>query len=52
MPVQLGMPTLFECPALDQSLELCSELWLDFVELIMNQLEYQLNSIDSSQKED
>ena len=45
IPIQFGMPTLIECPTLDQSLELCSELGLDFVELNMNLPEYQLDSI-------
>ena len=40
------MPTLIECPTLEQSLILCSELELDFVELNMNLPEYQLDRLD------
>ena len=40
------MPTLIERPSLKQSLALCSELGLDFVELNMNLPEYQLENIN------
>jgi hypothetical protein len=46
LTVQLGIPTLIECPSLEQSLVLCSELGLDFIELNMNLPEYQLDRID------
>ncbi|MDR0999896.1 MAG: sugar phosphate isomerase/epimerase [Clostridiales bacterium] len=46
MPIHYGMPTLIECPSLEQSLSLCSELELEFVELNMNLPEYQLDRID------
>jgi len=48
MPIQFGMPTLIECPRLDQSLKLCTELQLDFVEINMNLPEYQLVNMDSN----
>lgn len=48
MPIHFGMPTLIECPHLEQSLLLCSEMGLDFVELNMNLSEYQLDRIDIS----
>lgn len=44
--ISFGMPTLLERPALEQSLEQCSELGLDFIELNMNLPEYQLANID------
>ena len=46
--IQLGMPTLIEHSSLDQSLALCLELGLDFVELNMNLPEYQLDNINAS----
>jgi len=46
MSIHFGMPTLIECPSLKQSLSLCSELGLDFVELNMNLPEYQLDRIN------
>ena len=48
MPIHFGMPTLIECPSLEQSLMLCSELGLDFVELNMNLPEYQLDQINTA----
>ena len=47
-PIHFGMPTLIESPSLMQSLNLCAELGLDFVELNMNLPEYQLENIDAS----
>ena len=44
--MHFGMPTLIECPSLEQSLILCSGLGLDFVELNMNLPEYQLDQFD------
>ena len=46
MHIQFGMPTLIECPSLNQSLALCTELSLDFVEVNMNLPEYQLPNMD------
>jgi len=40
------MPTLIENPSLEQSLTLCSELGLDFIELNMNLLDYQTDELD------
>jgi sugar phosphate isomerase/epimerase len=48
LPIHFGMPTLIESPSLEQSLLLCSELGIDFVELSMNLPEYQLDSIDAA----
>lgn len=48
MPIHFGMPTLIECPSIEQSISLCSELGLDFVELNMNLPEYQIDRIDSA----
>jgi len=46
MPLNCGIPTLLECPTLEQSLTLCSELGLDFIELNMNLPEYQLANLN------
>lgn len=48
MPIHFGMPTLIECPSLEQTLSLCCELGFDFVELNMNLPEYQLDRIDGA----
>ncbi|GBU25151.1 hypothetical protein R83H12_01791 [Fibrobacteria bacterium R8-3-H12] len=42
MSTHFGIPTLIENPSLEQSLMLCSELELDFVELNMSLPEYQI----------
>jgi sugar phosphate isomerase/epimerase len=41
------MPTLIESPSLEQSLSLCAELGLDFVEINMNLPEYQTDKLDA-----
>lgn len=41
-----GMPTLIECSSLDESIELCKELKLDFIEINMNMPQYQKENID------
>ena len=41
-----GMPTLIECDSLNQAIELCKELKLDFIEINMNLPQYQKNNID------
>ena len=46
MPLHFGMPTLIECPTLAESLRLCVDLGLDFVEINMNLPEYQLTQLD------
>jgi sugar phosphate isomerase/epimerase len=41
-----GMPTLIECNSLDETIDLCKELGLDFIEINMNLPQYQRHSID------
>ena len=41
-----GMPTLIECSSLDESINLCKELKLDFIEINMNMPQYQKENID------
>ena len=41
-----GMPTLIETSTLEECAKLCAELGLDFIELNMNLLQYQLDKID------
>jgi sugar phosphate isomerase/epimerase len=45
--IHFGMPTLIESPSLEQSLSLCAELGLDFVEINMNLPEYQTHRLDA-----
>ncbi|GKX64750.1 sugar phosphate isomerase/epimerase family protein [Inconstantimicrobium mannanitabidum] len=42
----LGMPTLIETSTLEESVEICSELGLDFVEINMNLPQYQINTLN------
>ncbi|MFA9464728.1 MAG: TIM barrel protein [Velocimicrobium sp.] len=42
-----GMPTLIELNGLEETMELCLELGLDFVELNMNLPLYQLNQLEN-----
>ena len=44
--VLYGMPTLIECDSLDETIKLCKELKLDFIEINMNLPQYQKNNID------
>lgn len=44
--VLYGMPTLIECDSLDETIDLCKELRLDFIEINMNLPQYQKNNID------
>jgi sugar phosphate isomerase/epimerase len=44
--MHFGMQPLVEYSSLEQSLSLCAELGLDFIELNMNLPEYQLDQID------
>jgi sugar phosphate isomerase/epimerase len=46
--MQFGMPALIELKSLEESAALCRELGLDFVELNMNQPEYQADRLDTS----
>ena len=41
-----GMPTLLECPSIEDSAALCQELGLDFIELNQNLPAYQPDSIN------
>ena len=41
-----GMPTLIEINGLEETMELCRELGLHFVELNMNLPQYQLNQME------
>ncbi|MDO5293893.1 MAG: sugar phosphate isomerase/epimerase family protein [bacterium] len=43
--MSFGMPTLIECDSLEDTLELCKELGLDFVELNMNLPQYQVDQL-------
>jgi hypothetical protein len=44
--VLYDMPTLIECNSLDESIDLCKELKLDFIEININLPQYQKNNID------
>jgi sugar phosphate isomerase/epimerase len=44
--MKFGMPTLLENRGIDDCVQLCSELSLDFVELNMNFPQYQIDTID------
>lgn len=44
--IEFGMPTLIECPALEQSVSLCKELGLQFIEINTNLPHYQLEALD------
>jgi len=39
------MPTIIECPSLEQNLKPCAGLGLDFIEINMNLPEYQLDQM-------
>ena len=41
-----GMPTLLECPSVEDSASLCRELGLDFIELNQNLPDYQADSMN------
>jgi sugar phosphate isomerase/epimerase len=43
----LGMPTLIELDTIEENMDLCKKLELDFIELNMNLPQYQPSSIDS-----
>lgn len=44
--IKFGMPTLIEKPGIDESIALCKELGLDFIEINMNLPHYQIGNID------
>jgi sugar phosphate isomerase/epimerase len=48
MPIDLGMPTLIEMPDIDETIELCKQLRLDFIELNMNMPEFCPESLPAS----
>ena len=47
LTIHFGMISLIECPSLEQSLIICSELGLDFIEINMNLPEYRLERINT-----
>lgn len=48
--IRFGMPTLIELPSLEETLKLCRELELDFVELNMNLPDYQADRLEETEK--
>lgn len=46
--MKFGMPTLIEIPSLADTMKLCNELRLDFVELNMNLPQYQIESLENT----
>ena len=46
--MQFGMPTLIENKNLDETAKLCKELGLDFIELNMNLLQYQIEYLEKT----
>ncbi len=44
--MKFGMPTLIECPTLEENAKLCHELGLDFIELNMNFPQYQIEKLE------
>lgn len=49
MSKNIGMPTLIELNTLEENIQLCKELELDFIEINMNLPEFQPNKIDINQ---
>ena len=47
--MQLGMPSLIEKPGIRESIQLCKELELDFLELNMNLPQYQIGIMDADE---
>ncbi len=47
--VQLGMPSLVEKPGMRESIQICKELELDFLELNMNLPQYQIGIMDADE---
>ena len=47
--MQFGMPTLIENKALQDNIDLCSELGLNFIELNMNFPEYQVDKLEQTE---
>lgn len=48
--MQLGMPTLIEIRDLEDTMRLCQELGLDFVELNMNLPDYQTDRLEDTER--
>ncbi|MBD5531628.1 MAG: sugar phosphate isomerase/epimerase [Lachnospiraceae bacterium] len=48
--MQFGMPTLIEIRQLEDTMKLCRELGLDFVELNMNLPDYQADRLEDTEK--
>lgn len=48
--MQFGMPTLIEIRKLEDTMKLCRELGLDFVELNMNLPDYQTDRLEDTEK--
>ena len=46
--IQFGMPTLIENKTLEENIDLCSSLNLNFIELNMNFPEYQVDSLEET----
>ncbi len=46
--IVFGMPTLIECDDIRQTVKVCRNLSLDFIELNMNLPQYQIDSIDKA----
>jgi len=47
--IKFGMPTLIECPTLEENARLCHELGLDFIELNMNFPQYQIKQLENTE---
>jgi sugar phosphate isomerase/epimerase len=47
--IDFGMPTLIESNGIEESVKLCKELGLDFIELNMNLPQYQIETINIEQ---
>lgn len=47
--LSFGMPTLIEKPGIRESVKLCTELGLDFIELNMNLPQYQIGIMDADE---
>jgi len=46
--LKIGMPTLIELETIEDNIELCKELKLDFIEINMNQPQFQLVQLDTA----
>ena len=48
--IQFGMPTLIENKTLEDNINLCSSLGLNFIELNMNFPEYQVDLLEETDR--